>query len=155
MKYVKDWFLAVVGSTALPLLTLALVVSTPVHGQLAPPPGSAYVVISYNQVDWRRVDSLSKLIKTYRLPQAEEAKKAGNLLEYRYLFHTWGTEWNVVLIRKFRNWAVMETGRDTTMAAALRKIVPDSAQRAAVAAGFAWALDGNAHRDEIYAEVVR
>ena len=106
--------------------------------------------ILHYQVDWNRVDSLETLFETYSLPIAEEAKKMGDLLEYKWLIHTQGSEWNVVLMMKVRSW---EAVQNSGIGAAYRELYPDEATREEINAAFNWAFGGGGHRDEFFREV--
>ncbi len=102
------------------------------------------------QVPWDRVDSLTTLFETYSLPIAEEAKKMGKLLEYEWLIHIQGSEWNVVLMRKLSSW---EAVQNSGFGEARRKLYPDEAKREEINAAFNWAFGGRVHRDEFFRQV--
>lgn len=121
------------------------------HAQQQPQPPFWYV--SEFQVDFRMVDSLQRLLRTYTLPVAEEAKRAGNLLDERWLIHHTASEFNVVRMRKFRTWDAING--DTTVSAANRRLFPDSTRRAAINSAFTGIFQASPHRDAIYVEVVR
>jgi hypothetical protein len=114
---------------------------------------AAYWYLSYYQVDFPKVDSLARLVRTYTLPVVEEQKKLGALLDYRFLVHRHGGRDNVVIMRKVASWATIE--RDTTFQVAFRKVFPDSLKRREINAALQWAFAGGLHRDEIFSEVTR
>jgi hypothetical protein len=111
---------------------------------------TAYWYVTQYQIDFRRTDSLSKLIKAFT-PAREELKRSGNLLEERWLLHHTGNEWNVLHIRKFPSWAAMND--EGAAIAALRKAVPDSVRRDAMIRAGQELFQANAHRDGIYVEI--
>ena len=133
-------------------LSLTAVVASRSTAQQTRPPQEVYWSVSYYQVDWPKVDSLMKLIRAYTLPQVDEAKKLGGLMDYRILIHYMAGRDNVVIMQKYSSWAAVH---DTTMAVAERRILPDSTKRHAVEAAFRSILGGGLHRDEIYTEVTK
>lgn len=106
--------------------------------------------VSTYKIPFERIDSLRSLIRIYELPVVEEAKRGGNLIERHYLVHDTGDEWNFVIVSKWRSWAAIRG--DTTISAARRRLMPDSANRAAVGRLFNWAFGPAEHRDNIYTE---
>lgn len=131
---------------------LAGMLSLRLDAQPAPTP-QHYVTVASYQVDFSKVDSLSKLVRAYSLPIADEAKKMGVLLEYRVLIHYYAGRDNVVILRKFNSWGAIQS--DTSYNAAFRRLVPDSLKRRAINDAFSAIFGSNLHHDEIYAEVVR
>ena len=111
---------------------------------------TAYWHVSYFTVDWRLVDSLQTLMKTYSLPRAEEAKKTGRLLDYKVLIHYAGDERNVVVMAKYRSWDDID---DNILRDARRRLEPDSLKRREIDRAFREILQGMAHRDVIYTEL--
>lgn len=109
--------------------------------------------VSEYQVDFRMIDSLQRLLRTYTLPVVEEAKRAGNLLDEKWLIHHTASEFNVVRMRKFRTWDAING--DTSVSAANRRLFPDSTRRAAISSAFNGIFQAAPHRDAIYVEVVR
>src|SRR5580765_3175745 len=59
-------------------LSLTALAASPSTAQA--PAQQAFWTVSYYQIDWPKVDSLTKLIKAYTFPTVEEAKKSGGLL---------------------------------------------------------------------------
>jgi hypothetical protein len=121
------------------------------YAKQQPQPGFWY--ISQYQVDWRMADSLQKLLRAYTIPIADEAKKAGNLLDDKWLIHHTGTEYNVMHLRHMRTWEALNN--DTTVRVATRRLFPDSVQRATFSRAFTGIFQGGGHRDAIYIPVVR
>ncbi len=111
---------------------------------------TAYWYVTHFQVDFRLTDSLSRLLKA-NTGVRDELKRSGNLLEERWLLHHTGSEWNVLRIRKFPNWAAINDNAAVT--AAVRKVFPDSAQRAANNRAFQGIFQASPHRDGIYVEI--
>lgn len=109
-----------------------------------------YWYVSAFKIPFERIDSLRSLIRTYEFPVVEEAKRAGQLIERNYLVHDTGDEWNFVIVTKWRSWAAIRS--DTSVAAARRRLMPDSANRAAVGRLFNWAFGPAEHRDNVYVE---
>ena len=120
--------------------------------QQATPPQPVWTV-AYFQVDWPKVDSLRKLFQTYTLPTVDEAKKAGTLLDYRVLIHSYAGRDNVVLMQKYSSWAAINS--DSSFDVAFRRLFPDSTKRKGINDGFSWAFGNGLHRDEIYGEVLK
>jgi len=135
-------------AAALVLAVTGVAASRELQQQPAP-----YWYVSYYQVEWSKVDSLSKLVRAYTLPIVEEQKKLGTLLDYRILIHSHGSRDNVVIVRKLASWAAID--RDTTLQIAYRRVFPDSLKRKEINGAFNWVFAGGLHRDEIYREVVR
>ena len=119
----------------------------------SPPPAEAFWTVSYYEIDWPKMDSLTKLFKAYTLPAAAEAKKGGVLLDYKILIHRWAGRENLIVMQKFSNFAAI--GSDTSFIAALNRMVPDSTKRQAVIGAFRAIFGANLHRDEIFTEVSR
>jgi len=134
-------------------LALSLTAVAATRSAAQAPAQQAFWTVSYYQVDWPKVDSLTKLFKAYTLPMVEEAKKSGGLLDYKILIHSWAGRDNVVIMQKFSSFAAIHS--DTSMNVALRRIVPDSTKRKAVQNAFNWTVGNGLHRDEIYAEVTK
>jgi hypothetical protein len=109
-----------------------------------------YWYVSAFKIPFERIDSLRTLIRIYEFPVVEEAKRAGQLIERNYLVHDTGDEWNFVIVTKWRSWAAIRS--DTSIAAARVRLMPDSANRAAVGRLFNWAFGPAEHRDNIYVE---
>lgn len=109
-----------------------------------------YWYVSQYQVDFRLTDSLSKLLKL-GTGVTDELKRTGHLLEERWLLHHTGNEWNVLHIRKYPNWAAVND--NAPVAAAVRKVFPDSVRRAAVEKAWQGIFQEAAHRDGIYVEL--
>jgi hypothetical protein len=133
-------------------LSLTAVVPTRSPGQQAAPAHETFWTVSYYQVDWPKVDSLTKLIRAYTLPTVEEAKKSGGLLDYRILIHYMAGRDNVVIMQKYSSFAAIH---DTTFIVAFRRVVPDSTKRRVVGDAFDSIFGGGLHRDEIYTEVTK
>lgn len=121
------------------------------HSEQQVHPGFWYV--SQYQVDFRKIDSLQKLLRTYQIPLAEEARKAGVLLDEKWMIHHTGTEYNVLHLRHLRNWEAING--DTTVGNARRRLWPDSGRRADINRAFAEIYGAAPHRDAIYVPVVR
>lgn len=119
----------------------------------AAPPAETFWTVSYYEIDWPKMDSLTKLFKAYTLPAAAEAKKGGVLLDYKILIHRWAGRENVILMQKFSNFAAI--GTDTSFVAAFNRMVPDTTKRQAVIGAFRAIFGANLHRDEIFTEVSR
>ena len=111
---------------------------------------TAYWYLTQHQIDFRLADSLGRMLKTVSGVN-EERKRSGHLLEERWLLHHTGTEWNVLRIQKFPNWAAISD--DAPVNAAFRKVFPDSARRDAITKAFGGIFQANAHRDAIYVEI--
>ena len=134
-------------------LSLAAVVPARLPGQQAAPAQQAFWAVSYYQIDWPKVDSLTKLFRAYTLPTADEAKKMGVLLDYRLLIHSWAGRDNVVIMQKFSSFGAIHT--DTSFDVAYRRIVHDSTKRKAINDAFNAIFGNGLHRDEIYREVTK
>jgi hypothetical protein len=134
-------------------LSLTAVVPTRSTGQQATSAQQAFWTVSYYQVDWPKVDSLTKLLRAYTLPMVDEAKKSGGLLDYRILIHAWAGRDNVVIMQKYSSFGAIHC--DSSLAVAFRRTVPDSAKRRVVQEAFDYAFGGGLHRDEIFTEVTK
>jgi hypothetical protein len=132
-------------------LAAALPASLP--AQQAAPAQQAFWTVSSFQIDFSKVDSLTKLYRAYTVPVVDEAKKMGVLLDYHILIHAWAGRDNVVIIRKYSSFDAINS--DTTFAAAMRRITPDSTKRKAVNDAFNSIFGSGLHHDEIYAEVTK
>lgn len=121
------------------------------HARQQVHPGFWY--LTQYQVDFQKIDSLQKLLRTYTLPLAEEAKKSGVVLDEKWLIHHTGTEYNVLQLRHVRSWEAINS--DTTVGRAMRRLWPDSGRRVDINRAFAEMLSGAPHRDAIYVPVVR
>ena len=117
---------------------------------LPPSVGAAqsYVTTTEHRVPFERVDSLRKLV-TEDQPVVAEAKRSGGIVDNVWLMHRWAGEYSVVQVTTWKSWAAIE---DTTMglAAARRKVVPDSAARRKYNDRVNWVFEGVPHRDNIY-----
>ena len=112
-----------------------------------------YWLVSYYEIDWPKVDSLTKLFKAYTLPTADEAKKQGVLLDYRIFIHSYAGRENVVIMQRFNSFGAIQA--DTSVNAAFRRLVPDASKRKTILDAFNSSFGGGLHRDEIYTEVTR
>lgn len=108
--------------------------------------------ITEYRVPFAMADSLQRLIRIHTLPANEEARRSGDFLGERWLFHHTGGAHTVLRMRQFRTWDAIEN--DTSVRTAFRRQVPDSARRAAINAAFAGILLREPHRDAIYVEPV-
>jgi hypothetical protein len=135
-------------------LSLAAVAPSRSHSQQAAPAKETFWTVGYYQVDWPKVDSLTKLYRMYTLPVVEEVKKSGGLLDYRLLIHYMAGRDNVVIMQKFSSFAAIHDN-DPIFQAAFRRIQPDSIKRKAVFDAFGYVFGGGLHRDEIYTEVTK
>ncbi len=128
----------------LPALLLSLL--TPTIGA-----AQTYVTTTEHRVPFERVDSLRKLLKE-DLPVLAEAKRRGGILDNVWLLHRWAGEYTVVNVTTWKSWAAIE---DTTLglAAARRKVTPDSVARRKYNDRMDWVFEGVAHRDNIYVKV--
>jgi hypothetical protein len=135
-------------------LSLAAVVPSRTPGQQAAAAKETYWTVAYYQVDWPKVDSLTKLLRTYQFPVLDEVKKSGGLLDYRILIHNMAGRDNVVVMQKFSSFAAIHDN-DANIQAAIRRIQPDSIKRKAVLDGFGYVFGAGLHRDEIYTEVTK
>lgn len=135
-------------------LSLAAVVPNRSSSQQTAPAKEAYWTVAYYQVDWPKVDSLTKLVRMYQLPVVDEVKKSGLLLDYRVLIHYMAGRDNVVVMMKFTSFAAIHDNNAIFQAALLR-VQPDSIKRKAVLDGFNYVFGNGLHRDEIYTEVTR
>jgi hypothetical protein len=137
------------------VLALSLTAVTPSRssGQQAAPAKETYWTVAYYQVDWPKVDSLTKLFRAYQLPVVDEVKKSGGLLDYRMLIHDMAGRDNVVIMEKFSFAAIHDN--DANFQAAIRRVQPDSIKRKAVLDGFGYIFGAGLHRDEIYTEVTK
>jgi len=134
-------------------LTLVAGVPARLMAQQAMTAPQTFWAVSYYQVDWPKVDSLTKLYQAYTLPTVDEAKKMGVLLDYRILIHAWAGRDNVVIMQKFSSFGAINS--DTTFEAAFHRVVPDSTKRKVVNDAFNAIFGNGLHRDEIYAEVTK
>jgi hypothetical protein len=134
---------------AIAILAVSAVESR-VEAQQQPRDTLVYWYVSAFKIPFDRIDSLRTLIRIYELPVVEEAKRGGQLIERNYLVHDTGDEWNFVIVTKWRSWAAIRS--DTSIAAARVRLMPDSANRAAVGRLFNWAFGPAEHRDNIYVE---
>jgi len=134
-------------------LSLTAVVAARSPGQQAASARETFWVVSYYEVEWPKVDSLTKLMRAYTMPVVEEAKKSGGLLDYRVLIHSYAGRENVVILQKFSSFAAIHN--DTAWLAAIRRITPDSTKRRVVQDAFNSIFGSGLHRDEIYTEVTK
>ena len=134
-------------------LSLTAVVAARSPGQQAAPPRETFWVVSYYEVEWPKVDSLTKLFRAYTFPVIEEAKKSGGLLDFKILIHSYAGRENVVFMRKYSSFGAIHT--DTSFNAAIRRITPDSTKRRVVQDAFNSIFGSGLHRDEIYTEVTK
>jgi hypothetical protein len=116
-------------------------------GQQAAPARETFWVVSYYEVEWPKVDSLTKLFRAYTFPVVEDAKKSGGLLDYKILIHSYAGRENVVFMRKYSSFGAIHT--DTSFNAAIRRITPDSTKRRVVQEAFNSIFGASLHRDEI------
>lgn len=140
----------IVGAVALSALSLVSGYTLG-NAQQQVHPGFWYV--TQYQLDFQKVDSLQKLIRTYSIALADEAKKSGTLLDEKWMIHHTGTEYNVLQMRHWRNWEALNA--DTTIGRAMRRLWPDSGRRVDINRAFAEMLSAAPHRDAIYVPVVR
>jgi hypothetical protein len=110
-----------------------------------------YVTTTEHRVPFERVDTLRKLLKE-DAPVMAEAKRMGGILDNVWLIHRWAGEYSVVQVTTWKSWAAIE---DTTvgLAAARRKVVPDSAARRKYNDRLDWVFEGVPHTDNIYIKV--
>ncbi len=120
---------------------------------LVPSIGAAqtYVTTTEHRVPFERVDSLRKLLKE-DAPAMAEAKRMGGIIDNMWLLHRWAGEYTAVQVTTWKSWASIE---DTTLglAAARRKVVPDSAARRKYNDRLDWVFEGVPHTDNIYIKV--
>ncbi len=109
-----------------------------------------YWYTSSHRVQWARVDSLQKLVKTYTIPTVAQSKKMGRILDYRLLVHHTGGEYNVVIMIKYPSWAAINAGAG--FGDAFKAIEPNEAKRKVATDGFNWVFEGSVHVDNIYIE---
>jgi len=110
-----------------------------------------YWYISSYKVPWSKIDSLEKLVKMYLVPVVAEAKKYGKILDYHYLIHEMGDEYNVVIMRKYSSWRIID--EDTSFEKAIEALEPDKAKRDSVNSRFNWVFKDSVHKDNIYHEL--
>jgi hypothetical protein len=110
-----------------------------------------YVTTTEHRVPVERVDTQRKLLKE-DAPVMAEAKRMGGILDNVWLIHRWAGEYSVVQVTTWKSWAAIE---DTTvgLAAARRKVVPDSAARRKYNDRLDWVFEGVPHTDNIYIKV--
>ncbi|MBA3260135.1 MAG: hypothetical protein H0T68_11810 [Gemmatimonadales bacterium] len=110
-----------------------------------------YVTTTEHRVPFERVDSLRKLLKE-DLPVVAEARRRGGILDNVWLLHRWAGEYSVVNVTTWKSWAAIE---DTTLglAAARRKVIPDSLARRKYNDRLDWVFEGVPHTDNIYVKV--
>lgn len=120
---------------------------------LMPSIGAAqtYVTTTEHRVPFERLDSLTKLLKE-DLPVVAEAKRRGGILDNVWLVHRWAGEYSVVQMTTWKSWAAIE---DTALgiAAARRKVLPDSVARRKYTDRLNWVFEGVPHTDNIYIKV--
>jgi len=121
--------------------------------QQAPAHATVFWTVSSFQIPFSKVDTLMKLTRAYTIPAVEEAKKAGTLLDYRVLIHSWAGRDNVVILRAYNSWDAIHN--DTTFGAAVRRLQPDSAKRRVVNEAFNEIFGTGVHHDEIYQEITK
>ena len=119
------------------------------EGQAAQAP---YWYTSYYKIPWAKVDSLRKIDAIYSGRMVEEAKRRGNVLDYKVLVHHTGGDYNVVIMTKYPSWQAIETGAGWGQI--FEVVEPDSARRSAVNEAMQWIYENaDFHRDEIYMEI--
>ena len=104
------------------------------------------------KIPWERIDSLKNMVKQYNVPIVAEQKKSGKILDYNFLIHHTGDEYNVVIMIKFPSWDAINDG--TGFGAAYEIVVPDKEERDRVDEGWLWAFDGFQHIDNIYIDAM-
>jgi hypothetical protein len=109
-----------------------------------------WYVLSF-KVPWAKVDTLEKLVEKYTVPIVAEAKKRGTILDYKFLIHHTGDEYNVVVMQKYASWATIDEGPQFN--AAFEAIEPDKSKRDEVNKSFDWIFEGTVHKDNIYREI--
>lgn len=114
------------------------------------PKDTPFWYTSSHRVQWSRMDSLQKLVKTYTMPIVAQSKKMGRILDYRLLVHHTGGEYNVVIMIKYPSWAAISAGAG--FADAFKVIEPNEAKRKVATDGFTWVFEGSVHVDNIYTE---
>ena len=102
------------------------------------------------KIPWERIDSLQTLVKKYTVKVTAEAIKSGKILDYKFLIHHTGDEYNVVIMTKFPSWDSM--GDLTTMQTAQELVIPDKEERDKVNGGWQWIFEGTQHIDNIYSD---
>ena len=133
-------------------LTLTAIAFAPFNAPAQPAAQQAPVwTMGSYQIDWRNVDSLTKMFRAYNLPAAAEAKKQGVLLDYRILIHRYAGRANVIIMQKYSNFAAI--GTDTSIVAAFNRMLPDTTRRRTVTNAYRALFGDNLHNDGIYVEV--
>ncbi len=113
-----------------------------------------WVYMSEFQIPWSRVDSLMKLenLSDTEWKWYEKAKEMGYILDFRFMIHHTGDQWNVRYEWVYPSWEAMnKTGWAKEVSEAVE---PDSAKREAVFAGYNWVFKDVIHRDQIYRLVI-
>ena len=111
-----------------------------------------YWYVTYQKVQWSRVDSLQKLITKYTVPIVAQAKKNGSILDFKILIHHTGSANNVVRMIKYPSWAAINEGPGFQKA--FEEIEPDKAKRDAANESFSWVFEGSTHTDTIYTDAM-
>ena len=111
----------------------------------------AWIYMSSWKIPFSRVDSLSKLVKLYPIP--EKAIENGALLDYHMIVHHTGNEYNMVIVSVYESWESM--GEGNGFGAAFRELEPDEDRRAEFNAGLQWVFSDAEHVDNIYREMAR
>ncbi len=110
-----------------------------------------WIYISSYKIPWSRVDSLTKLVALYPVP--DKAMENGTVMDYHMIVHHTGDEYNIVIVNVYESWESM--GESNGFGAAFEDLEPDEERRAEVNAGFNWVFADTEHHDNIYREMTR
>ena len=110
-----------------------------------------WIYISSYKIPWSRVDSLTKLVALYPVP--DKAMENGTVMDYHMIVHHTGDEYNIVIVNVYESWDSM--GEGNGFSAAFEDLEPDAERRAEVTAGFNWVFADTEHHDNIYREMTR
>ena len=109
-----------------------------------------WVYMSEFQIPWSRIDSLMKLetVIDTEWKWYEKAKEMGYIIDFRFMIHHTGDEWNVKNEWVYPSWEAMN--KSDWMKQVSETVEPDSVKRETVYAGFEWVFKDVIHRDQIY-----
>jgi len=113
-----------------------------------------WVYMSEFQVPWSRIDSLMKLenITDKEWNWYEKAKEMGHIIDFRFMLHHTGDEWNVRYEWVYPSWEAMN--KSDWMKEVSEAVEPDSTKRKPINEGYQWVFKDVTHRDQIYRLVI-
>lgn len=123
---------------------------TDIQAQSETEDDSPYWYVSHFKVPFAKIDSLESLVEQ-TMPVVEEAKKSGNLMDYRILIHHTGEEYNVVIMNLLPSWDAID--EDSGFGQAMEKVYDSEEKREEINSAFDWVFEGAPHKDNIYRDI--